>query len=99
VTPAEEITAAADKLRAATFHGAITATPTVAALVAARTPLAKLLRETATLHEPGRCGKPTDNGGTCGAAHGCDWCGDEDWPCADIRNALAVARALNGGPR
>lgn len=59
-------------------------------------PIAKLLEDTAELHEPGRCGKPTANGGTCGAEHGCQWCNDEDWPCADTRNALAVARAING---
>lgn len=92
----EEITAAAAILGAARFTGAMTATPAVAALVSAREPLAKLLRETAALHEPGRCGKPTANGGTCAAAHGCAWCGDEDWPCNDFRNALAVARAING---
>ena len=96
-TPADEIAAAANKLRTARFTGAMTATPVVAALISARESLAKLLRETAALHEPGRCGKPTANGGTCGAAHGCGWCSDEEWPCNDIRNALAVARAVNGG--
>jgi hypothetical protein len=49
-------------------------------------PLAKLLRDTAAFHEhddrPGH--------------GGCDWCGDEDWPCNDMRNALAIARAING---
>jgi hypothetical protein len=88
LTPADEITAAAEKLRSAT--------PAEPAFIRARNPLAKLLRETAALHEPGRCGKPTGNGGACGAVHGCDWCGDEDWPCNDIRNALAVARAILG---
>ena len=55
-------------------------------------PLAKLLRETAALHEPTACEKHE----SCDPL-GCDWCGDEDWPCADVRNALAVARAINGG--
>ncbi len=54
-------------------------------------PLAKLLREIAALHTPTVCRKHEG----CGP-HGCDWCGDEDWPCNDVRNALAVARALNG---
>lgn len=30
-----------------------------------------------------------------GPHHDCQWCGDEDWPCADIRHALAVARLIN----
>lgn len=25
---------------------------------------------------------------------GCQWCADEDWPCADARQAVAVARAI-----
>ena len=28
--------------------------------------------------------------------HGCQWCADEDWPCADMRHAEAVARAVLG---
>lgn len=27
---------------------------------------------------------------------GCGWCADEDWPCADRRARLAVARELTG---
>lgn len=27
---------------------------------------------------------------------GCQWCADEDWPCADMRHAEAVARAVLG---
>ena len=27
---------------------------------------------------------------------GCQWCNDEDWPCADTRHALNVARAYLG---
>ena len=55
--------------------------------------LAKLLREVHALHEPKRCPDATDD---CHCA-GCDWCGDEDWPCSDVRNALAVARRILGG--
>ncbi|QIJ61444.1 hypothetical protein [Streptomyces sp. JB150] len=50
--------------------------------------LAKLLRDTHAFHE--HDDRP-DHGG-------CDWCGDEDWPCSDVRNALAVARAVLGRP-
>lgn len=52
--------------------------------------LAKVLRETAALHTPTVCQK--HEGCT---PDGCDWCGDEDWPCNDVRNALAVARQIN----
>ncbi|MEH0631741.1 hypothetical protein [Streptomyces stelliscabiei] len=95
MTPADELQAAADKIRTARFTGAVTMLPAVAALIAAREPIAKLLRETAALHEPG-CPGTRPNGHNCGAPHGCDWCGDEDWPCNDTRNALAVARAILG---
>ena len=50
--------------------------------------LAKLLEDCAELHEaklPGHRGQ---------VPPGCQWCGDEDFPCSDMRNALAVARAL-----
>ena len=40
MTPAAELTAAADTLRTAAFRGAMTATPAVAALIRAREPLA-----------------------------------------------------------
>lgn len=43
MTPADELTAAAEKLRTARFTGALTATPAVAALIAAREPIAKWL--------------------------------------------------------
>lgn len=46
--------------------------------------VATWLEDVADLHEPHA------------SAYGCDWCSDEDWPCADTRNALAVARALLG---
>jgi hypothetical protein len=82
VTSADEIEAAATKM--ATFPGP------------AAEPIAKLLREIAALHEPG-CHGTRPDGRTCGKPHGCDWCGDEDWPCNDTRNALAVARAILGG--
>lgn len=48
MTPAEEIQTAAKTLRSATFRGAMTATPAVAALVRAREPLANWLEITAT---------------------------------------------------
>jgi hypothetical protein len=62
VTPAEELRAAADTLRAATFTGAMTATPAVAALLRARGPLAAWLdswglvdlREHAAMQEDAR---------------------------------------------
>ena len=43
MTIADELAAAADKLRTARFTGALTATPAVAALIAAREPIAKWL--------------------------------------------------------
>lgn len=87
--PADELRTAAEKLRTATFRGAMTATAAGAALVSARAPLAKLLEDTAELHEPklhGHAGR---------IPPGCQWCADEDFPCLDMRNALAVARAIN----
>ncbi len=56
-------------------------------------PIAKLLCEISALHTPTTCQKHEG----C-APDGCDWCGDEDWPCNDVRNALTVARAINGDP-
>ncbi len=52
--------------------------------------LAQLLDDCAELHEanPPHRGQPRP---------GCQWCADEDFPCADMRNALAVARAINTG--
>ena len=47
MTAADEIQAAAEKLRTATFRGAMTATPAVAALVRAREPLAAWLEREA----------------------------------------------------
>lgn len=43
---------------------------------------ASWLRSVADLHEP------PDH------PPGCQWCSDEDWPCADVREALAVAQEL-----
>ncbi|MFD3363619.1 hypothetical protein ACFWW5_11005 [Streptomyces albidoflavus] len=64
---------------------------------ATRTALATWLRETSVLHEPQRC---TDGPPDCTCTTGCGWCGDEDWPCSDMRSALAVAHhILEGGPR
>jgi hypothetical protein len=59
VTPVDEINTAAATLRSATFRGAMTATPAVAALVRAREPLARWLeswsgielRESAAMQE------------------------------------------------
>ncbi|MFZ3494601.1 hypothetical protein ACODT5_15480 [Streptomyces sp. 5.8] len=47
MTPADELQAAAEQLRAATFRGAMTATPAVAALLRARQPLADWLEQAA----------------------------------------------------
>jgi hypothetical protein len=95
MTAADEIQAAAKELQA-DQAGRETVLPSGAIISATLAkPLAKLLRETAALHEPGCPGKRPD-GTNCGTPHGCDWCGDEDWPCNDIRNALAVARAILG---
>ncbi|MFJ7895948.1 hypothetical protein [Streptomyces anthocyanicus] len=79
MTPTEEIEDAARKLSS----GMLGTGPNL------DIPLAKLLREAAALHTPNECDKHVN----CGP-FGCEWCGDEDWPCADIRNALAVARAV-----
>ncbi len=62
MTPADEITAAVDRLRNARIPNAMTATPAVADLLRAREPLAKWLdswtsvelRETATMQEDAR---------------------------------------------
>lgn len=55
--------------------------------------VAKWLDDVADLHEPhqpGCRGRVTP---------GCQWCGDEDWPCSDMRHALNVARVCLGGKR
>ena len=75
-TAADELRTAAAKLRAATFPGAITATPTVAALIATREPLANWLENTAA--------------SLTARTH-------PDWQDVVAADALAVARALNGG--
>lgn len=46
--------------------------------------VAAWLESVADLHEPPN--RPP----------GCQWCTDEDWPCADTRHALTVARLLLG---
>ncbi|MFB6696349.1 hypothetical protein [Streptomyces rubiginosohelvolus] len=60
--PADQLRAAAQKLRAARFSGAITATPTVAALIGARLPLAAWLEAEAappiTAQHSDRCTDP-----------------------------------------
>jgi hypothetical protein len=84
MTPAEEITAAVEKLRTATFRGAMTATPTVAALIRAREPLAKLLEGVLSN------ARESDHE-TCSS-----WCNPDT---CDMAAALAVGRAILGGPR
>ncbi len=81
-TAAEELRTAAQALRTATFRGAVTATPTVAALIRARRPLASLL-ERALARAP-EAGHPEDQG----------WCSPET---CDLSAALAIARAINCG--
>lgn len=91
-TPADELKAAAEKLRpsspAVTEH-------TEWALIcpAAADALADWLDSTSGLHEPQLCDKHEG----C-APLGCQWCGDEDFPCTDMRHALAVARQINAQP-
>lgn len=53
--------------------------------------LAASLRNAVDLHEPKRCRKHEG----C-APMGCDWCGDEDFPCADLRHALTLAEHILG---
>ncbi|MYS14995.1 hypothetical protein [Streptomyces sp. SID4982] len=84
MTPADELPAAAEKLRTARFAGAITATPTVAALLATRSPLAVLLDAVAD--------KPDDPGVQEGAARRIG-CVSSTCPTTA---ALAVARAVLG---
>ena len=54
-------------------------------------PLAAWLEETADLHE-----QNTLPGHANIIPPGCQWCADEDWPCADTRRALAVAHIILG---
>lgn len=54
-------------------------------------PLASLLAGVADLHEPN-----VPSHGSDVPAPGCQWCADEDWPCADTRKAMDVARLLLG---
>lgn len=85
---------AADGARAA---GTPHVTAAVGAYIAAMGPnvglaLVKLLEDCADLHEP------HEPGNLLGfIPPGCQWCADEDFPCSDMRNALAVARAINTG--
>ena len=90
MTPAEEIATAVAALRSSAFIGVRYSTSTIAALLRARSPLAAWLETTAYLHEahvPGSDGQTPP---------GCQWCADEDFPCADMRHALAAAREING---
>ena len=81
MTPAEEIRAAITKLRTARFTGAITATPTVAGLIAAREPLAFLLEAVIS------------NALESSHEECSSWCSRET---CDLSAALAVARAILG---
>lgn len=58
-----------------------------------RLPIAQLLAGVADLHEPHAPGHGRDV-----PAPGCQWCNDEDWPCADMRKALTLARCILGEP-
>lgn len=82
-TPRAELQAAADFLRSATFRGAMTATPAVAALVRAREPLALLLEAVSS------------NALEDGHEECSSWCSPET---CDLAAALAVARALHATP-
>ncbi|MGA6223497.1 hypothetical protein ACPESV_24565 [Streptomyces umbrinus] len=80
-SPRAELATAAEKLRATAFRGAITATPAVAGIIAARKPLALLLEAVAS--------NALEN-----AHEDCNsWCSPET---CDLSAALAVARAING---
>ncbi|MEV4784055.1 hypothetical protein AB0K53_01125 [Streptomyces tuirus] len=80
MTAADELTAAADKLRTARFAGTTTTTPAVAGLIQAREPLALLLEGVLS------SAREADHE-TC--QH---WCSPNT---CDLSAALAVARAIN----
>lgn len=82
-TAADELRAAAEKLRTATFRGAITATPAVAALIGAREPIAEWLEHEARAARDAHL--YTDR-------EPCAWCGEPA-----NAHALAIARQINGG--
>ncbi len=88
LTPAEELRAAAATARS--WAAADSSDPwTPSALAAFGSDLARWLEETDELHEQSLPGHANI------VPPGCQWCADEDWPCADMRNALATARAIN----
>lgn len=58
-----------------------------------RLPIAQLLAGVADLHEPN-----VPSHGREVPTPGCQWCSDEDWPCADMRKALTLARSILGEP-
>ncbi len=71
-------------------------TPEIAAYVAVMNPvlgmlLSKLLYDCAQVHEPNICLK---HEGCQEHALGCQWCADEDFPCQDFRNCLAIAMRI-----
>jgi hypothetical protein len=83
-SPSDELKAAVARLRTARFTGAVTMTPTVAALIAAREPLAKLLEAVLSSNQNG-----------APAHEQCEaWCSPDT---CDLSAALAVARAINTG--
>jgi hypothetical protein len=93
-TPADELRAAAASLRQARFPGAMTATPSAAALIRARLPLADWLDEEA-------------DGRDAAVVAAMEIWGSTEHPDAAAwlttghgkasAHALAVARAINGG--
>jgi hypothetical protein len=85
VAATDEITAAVHTLRSARFAGAMTATPTVAALLRAREPLAVLLEAVLSNCQEGA---PAHEECTT-------WCTPQT---CDLAAALAVARALTDQP-
>lgn len=82
-------------MRQPLYYVADAETPECATYIAAMGPpvalaIAKSLDDTRELHEP----KLRGHAGAI--PPGCQWCADEDFPCLDMRNALAIARAING---
>jgi len=85
MTPADELTAAAQTLRTVRFPGAMTATPAVATLIRAREPIAEWLEHEAEAAKADHLWAEREP---------CAWCGS---PAG--QHALAVARQINGGSR
>jgi hypothetical protein len=79
LTPADELRAAAVRL----------GDPTSVTPDSMRVELLIWLKGVAELHE-----QNTLPGHANVIPPGCQWCNDEDWPCNDMRHALATARAV-----